>query len=95
MRQITDRMRKIICASLNGDVNDAVAFRQIRMLERLRLCVASSDYEDRLAALEAHAGVPNDRVVRRRSTGPRHYGPRYAVEEGDDLFEEGSGEVLQ
>jgi hypothetical protein len=35
LRQITDRMRLIICASLNGDLDAAAAFRQVRMLERL------------------------------------------------------------
>src|SRR5687768_14142097 len=47
LRQITDRMRRIICASLNSDVDAAVAFRQVRMLEGLRLAIENSDFGKR------------------------------------------------
>jgi hypothetical protein len=61
------------------------------MLERLRMCVASSDYEDRLEALERHAGV-NGGGVRGRVRPVGHYGPKYdAVEDEGEELDDGRG----
>lgn len=87
LRQITDRMRRIICASLNSDLDAAVAFRQIRMLERLRLAIASSDFEDRLETLEYHVGVQGGRGRARKANG--HDDAVYALEDRDDYEEHG------
>lgn len=91
LRQITERMRRIICAALNGDLDGAEAFRLVRMLERLRFSIASSDYEDRLEALEAHAGVRGGRV---RERSNRHYEEPADYEHGDD-FDHRPGVALQ